>query len=78
MGSMRTTLVFVAALALARGAWGQAAVTSPDGSVTMALSAGNGQLAYTVAFQGKPVIARSAPFCTETLRVVALLAGLGS
>src|SRR5690242_18040511 len=55
-GVMRILLM----LSLAGLAWGQATVKSPDGGVVMSISTDNGKLVYTVAFQGKPVIAKSA------------------
>ncbi len=40
-------------------AFGQNALQSPDGKIEIAFSLNNGQLAYQVAFQGKPVLGRS-------------------
>ena len=45
---------------LAALAWGQATVKSPDGAIEMSISTDNDKLVYTVAFRGKPVIAKSA------------------
>src|SRR5689334_1483453 len=59
LGLMRLLLAFsVSALAIVH-AQTAPEVTSPDGSIKLALSSANGQLAYAVTFHGKPVIAPS-------------------
>ena len=54
---MRTLLLVFSAACCA---WGQATVTSPDGSVQLSIATTKGQLAYSVSYKGKPVVLPSA------------------
>jgi alpha-glucosidase len=54
---MRALILFLGA---AGAVLAQTGLKSPDGSIEMTISADNGQLAYSVAYKGRPVIARSA------------------
>ncbi len=52
--------LLVATLFLVVSAGAQTSIKSPDGAVEIAFSADGGKLAYTVAYRGKPVLAKSA------------------
>jgi hypothetical protein len=47
-------------LALSASAWAQTSVKSRDGSIEISFSTAGGQLKYSVAYRGNPVIADAA------------------